>query len=322
MAARQVLSYLKAVCWRAFDHSNIVTIHGAEQIGGQVGLWMELVRGRTLEQVLGQTGSFSTTEATRIGRDLCGAVSAVHSAGLLHRDIKAHNVMLADDGRVVLMDFGTGREVSDGAISDLAGTPLYVAPEVLWRQPASIQSDVYSLGVLVFHILSGTYPVEGRTVSDIRAAHRTGSRVRLRDARPDVPRTARQGRSRELSIPSQIDGFQLRPRSVPRSNASLRASAGGGCSTRNGGRLDPAGRNHRLGDAAARVTPGHAGHRGAAFRQQRVRTQQRRTRRWPHRRDPTQPRRDRRTRPAIVQFVVRLQEQAARRRRDRVAARG
>lgn len=168
-------------------HSNIVTIHGAEEIAGQVGLWMELVRGRTLEQVLSQKGFFSTTEATRIGRDLCGAVSAVHSAGLLHRDVKAHNVMLADDGRVVLMDFGTGREVSDGAISDLAGTPLYVAPEVLLGQPASIQSDVYSLGVLVFHILSGRYPVEGRTVSDIRAAHRTGSRVRLRDARPDVP---------------------------------------------------------------------------------------------------------------------------------------
>jgi serine/threonine-protein kinase len=168
-------------------HLNIVTIHGAEEIAGQAGLWMELVPGRTLEQVLSQNGLFSTTEATRIGRDLCGAVSAVHSAALLHRDVKAHNVMLADDGRVVLMDFGTGREFSDGAISDLAGTPLYVAPEVLHGQPAGIQSDVYSLGVLVFHILTGRYPVEGRTVSDIRAAHRTGSRVRLRDARPDVP---------------------------------------------------------------------------------------------------------------------------------------
>jgi serine/threonine protein kinase/tetratricopeptide (TPR) repeat protein len=168
-------------------HSNIVTIHGAEQIAGQVGLWMELVRGRTLEQVLGQRGQFSVAEATRIGRDLCGAVSAVHAAGLLHRDIKAHNVMLADDGRVVLMDFGTGREVGDDAVSDLAGTPLYVAPEVLDGQRASIQCDVYSLGVLVFHILSGKYPVEGRSLSDIRTAHRTGSRVRLRDVRPDVP---------------------------------------------------------------------------------------------------------------------------------------
>ena len=168
-------------------HSNVVTIHGAEQIGDHVGLWMELVRGRTLEQVLGERGQFSAAEATRIGRDLSGAVSAVHSAGLLHRDIKAHNVMLADDGRVVLMDFGTGREFTDGAISDLSGTPLYVAPEVLAGEPASIQSDVYSLGVLLFHVLSGTYPVQGHTVADIHAAHRAGARVKLRDARPDLP---------------------------------------------------------------------------------------------------------------------------------------
>ena len=60
-------------------HSNVVTIHGAEQIGDHMGLWMELVRGRTLEQVLGERGHFSAAEATRIGRDLCGAVSAVHS---------------------------------------------------------------------------------------------------------------------------------------------------------------------------------------------------------------------------------------------------
>ena len=95
--------------------------------------------------------------------------------------------MLADDGRVVLMDFGTGREFTDGAISDLSGTPLYVAPEVLDGEPASIQSDVYSLGVLLFHVLSGRYPVQGHTVADIHAAHHAGARAKLRDARPDLP---------------------------------------------------------------------------------------------------------------------------------------
>jgi TolB-like protein/Tfp pilus assembly protein PilF len=148
---------------------------------------MELVRGRTLEQVLKQQGPFSAAEAMRIGRDLCGAVSAVHSAGLLHRDIKAHNVMLADTGRVVLMDFGAGREFTDNAVSDLSGTPLYVAPEVLEGKPASPQSDIYSLGVLLFHVLSGTYPIQGNVVADIHAAHLSGSRVRLRGIRPDLP---------------------------------------------------------------------------------------------------------------------------------------
>ena len=169
------------------DHPNIVTIHGAEQIGDRIGLWMELVRGRTLEEMLAHGASFSPAEAVRIGADLCSAVEAVHAAGLIHRDIKAHNVMVGDDGRVVLMDFGTGRERDDPSSSDLTGTPLYVAPEVLGGRPATAQSDVYSLGVLLFHVLTGSYPVLGKNLAEIRAAHDAGSRVSLRAIRPDVP---------------------------------------------------------------------------------------------------------------------------------------
>ena len=168
-------------------HNNIVTIHGAEQIGDRIGLWMELVRGRTLDEMVAAGVVFGASQVAGIGRDLCSAVSAVHAAGLLHRDIKAHNVMVADDHRVVLMDFGTGRELEDSFTSDLAGTPLYVAPEVLDGNPATVQSDVYSLGVLLFHILSGKYPIEGQTLSDIRAAHANNLRSSLRTSRPDVP---------------------------------------------------------------------------------------------------------------------------------------
>lgn len=168
-------------------HNNVVTIYGAEQQDDRIGLWMELVRGRTLEQMLAQGMSFEAEEVRRIGGDLCNAVAAVHDAGLLHRDIKAHNVMIADDNRVVLMDFGTGRELDDGVTSDMTGTPLYVAPEVLDGKPATVQSDIYSLGVLLFHLLSGKYPVEGPTVADIRKAHDAGVRVSLRTTVPDAP---------------------------------------------------------------------------------------------------------------------------------------
>ena len=168
-------------------HPNVVTIYGAETIDNRVGLWMELVRGRTLEQILKEGTLFSAAEATRIGIDICRAVSAVHGAGLLHRDIKAHNVMLADDGRVVLMDFGTGQEIQAGSSIELAGTPVYLAPEVLFGNPATIQSDIYSIGVLLFHLLSGSYPVQGRSTPDVRRAHEENARVSLRTARPDVP---------------------------------------------------------------------------------------------------------------------------------------
>lgn len=90
-------------------HPNVVTIYGAERIDGRLGLWMELVKGRTLEQMLEEGHVFNAADAVKIGVELCHALSAVHDAGVLHRDVKAHNVMLADDGRVVLMDFGTDR---------------------------------------------------------------------------------------------------------------------------------------------------------------------------------------------------------------------
>ena len=168
-------------------HPNVVTIYGAEQIGDQIGLWMEFVRGHTLEQILDQRKVVPAAEAVGIGLELCRAVSAVHGAGLLHRDIKAHNVMRAEDGRIVLMDFGTGRELDDGASSDLAGTPLYLAPEVLQGQPATVRSDIYSLGVLLYHLVTGSYPVQARTVREIRRAQELGERTAVQTARSDVP---------------------------------------------------------------------------------------------------------------------------------------
>ena len=156
-------------------HPNVVTIYGADRIDDRVGLWMEFVKGRTLEQLLQQEHVFDLPETLRVASDLCHAIAAVHDAGLLHRDVKAHNVMMDSDGRVVLMDFGTGRELDDRA-PDLAGTPLYLAPEVFRGQPATVQSDIYSLGVLLYHLLTGSYPVQAATVDELRRAHEAGTR--------------------------------------------------------------------------------------------------------------------------------------------------
>jgi serine/threonine-protein kinase len=168
-------------------HPNVVTIYGAEQIADRIGLWMEFVRGRTLEQVVAQQKLVGADETVDIGLELCRAVSAVHAAGLLHRDIKTHNVMQAQDGRIVLMDFGTGRELEDGLSSDLAGTPLSLAPEVLAGQQATVRSDIYSLGVLLYRLVTGSYPVHARTVRGVRRAHERGERTAVQTARRDVP---------------------------------------------------------------------------------------------------------------------------------------
>jgi serine/threonine-protein kinase len=171
-------------------HPNIVTIYGAGRIGDTVGLWMERVDGETVEQRICRQSPLEPSAAIEIGIQVCHAVSAVHKAGLLHRDIKAQNVMLARDGRAVLMDFGTGRELAGSSACQvpLAGTPLYLAPELLRGGDATIQSDIYSLGVLLYRMVTGTYPVHARSLPDLRLAH---ERLELADdveLRPNMPR--------------------------------------------------------------------------------------------------------------------------------------
>ena len=168
-------------------HPNVVTIYGAEPIDGRIGLWMEFVKGRTLEEELRSGRTFTAAEVRRLGVDLCAAVASVHAAGLVHRDIKAQNVMLDDSGRLVLMDFGAGHEADDSTGKATAGTPLYLAPEVLSGGDATRRSDVYSIGVVLFRLLTGSYPVFGGDLADLRRAHATGDGADARLDRAGIP---------------------------------------------------------------------------------------------------------------------------------------
>ena len=166
-------------------HQHVVQVYGAEEHDRRVGLWMELVRGESLEQAVTSRGVFGPREAVLIGLDVCSALAAVHAAGLLHRDVKAQNVMREEGGRTVLMDFGTGEELA--GTNRLVGTPLYLAPEIFRGQRASVQSDLYSLGVLLYYMVSGRFPVVASSMEDLHRAHAERRRTPLRDLRPDVP---------------------------------------------------------------------------------------------------------------------------------------
>jgi serine/threonine-protein kinase len=168
-------------------HPNVVTIHGADSENGQFGLWMEFVKGRTLRQIIEERGPFGAHEALTLGLEVARALAAVHGAGLVHRDLKAHNVMREDGGRVVLMDFGAGEDLASTAPRRVTGTPVYMAPELFADQRATPQSDIYSLGVLLFYLVTGKYPVSGRTWAEVSAAHNSSERLLLRDLRPDLP---------------------------------------------------------------------------------------------------------------------------------------
>lgn len=170
-------------------HPNVVSVFGADCHDDRFGLWMELVNGLTLEDLLKTHGTMSAREAMAIGVDLCHALAAVHRARLLHRDIKASNVMREDGGRIVLMDLGAGRRMPavDEPMAPLAGTPLYLAPELLAGAKPSVASDIYSVGVLLYHLVSGRYPVTGTNRDEMARAHEGKARVALCDVRPDLP---------------------------------------------------------------------------------------------------------------------------------------
>jgi len=170
-------------------HPNVVTIHGARRVDDVAGLWMEFIEGRTLEAELAERGAFSGDELVAVGIQLCGAIAAVHAAGLVHRDVKASNVLRGRDGRLVLGDFGTGGELDqdDDTRAGLVGTPAYLAPEIFNRQPATPQSDIYSLGVLLFHLATSRYPFPDRSLAALRTAHASGTAAALADSRPDLP---------------------------------------------------------------------------------------------------------------------------------------
>jgi serine/threonine-protein kinase len=171
-------------------HPNVVTVYGADVVDGVAGIWMEYIRGRSLGHVIRTSGPMSAGEATATGLELAGALAAVHHAGLVHRDVKAQNIMREEGGRIVLMDLGASAvSAPAGEVTprDVIGTPDYMAPELFDYKPASRQSDIYGLGVLLFFLVTGQLPIQAATLEALRNAHRARATRSLRDVRPDLP---------------------------------------------------------------------------------------------------------------------------------------
>jgi len=154
----------------AVRHANILPVYGVDRHEGRVGFWTDFVHGKTLAVLVREQGPFGYREAALIGQDVSKALSAVHRAGLLHRDIKAENVMREEGGRILLMDFGLS--ALGGSHGDFAGTPRCMAPELLRGGSATAASDLYAVGVLLFFLVTGEYP--GDRGTEARATEQGG----------------------------------------------------------------------------------------------------------------------------------------------------
>src|SRR5207253_4394228 len=123
-------------------HASVASGYGVDRYAGRVGCWSDFVGGKPVADLLHQQGAFGARETAAIGMELCRALSAMHGAGLLHRDIKASNAMREEGGRILLMDFGLSEEVAGGGA--LGGTPSYMAPELFTGSRPSVATDIYA----------------------------------------------------------------------------------------------------------------------------------------------------------------------------------
>ncbi len=155
------------------QHPNIVTVHAVRRLrDGGFALIMQLIPGRTLKKALAEDGAFDAIRAERVMKDVAEALAFAHANGVVHRDVKPENIFLdASTGRALLSDFGIAhstefdsRLTMDGAS---IGTPAYMAPEQIDGAPANARSDVYSLGLVAWEMLTGERPWEGEALYSI-----------------------------------------------------------------------------------------------------------------------------------------------------------
>ena len=158
------------------SHPNVVAIFDQGDDGGTVFLAMEYVRGHTLRDVIRAQAPMAPDKALAIMEPVLSALAAAHHAGLVHRDVKPENVLLADDGTVKVADFGLARAVSaetqhtaTGGV--LIGTVSYLSPELVVDGRADARSDVYAAGVVLYEMLTGRKPHEGESPIQVAYKH-------------------------------------------------------------------------------------------------------------------------------------------------------
>ncbi|HEX5616126.1 MAG TPA: serine/threonine-protein kinase [Acidimicrobiia bacterium] len=172
----------------ALAHPNVVAVHDAGEDDGDAYLVMERLSGRTLADDLAR-GPLAPERACDIVLDVLAGLEAAHKAGIVHRDVKPGNVMWTDDGRVKVGDFGiaTSSASEMTRTGEVIGTPAYLAPERIEGERATPRSDLFAVGVLLYHCLAGTTPFPGDTPIAVAFAISQGRVRALHDLAPDLP---------------------------------------------------------------------------------------------------------------------------------------
>ena len=193
-AARSQYFLLEMQVLQKMSHPNVVPMSGAGEAHGVLYFTMPFLEGDTLRQRLAREGAFPMGDAVRVARDIANALAHVHSLGVVHRDVKPENILLAPHG-AVLLDFGHARAPAimpsvdaQDARKYIVGTPNYVSPEqVAGRRVADSRSDIYSLGCVLLEMLTGQLPFAASSARESMQRRLDEPPPEIRALRPDVP---------------------------------------------------------------------------------------------------------------------------------------
>ena len=194
---------------RQVSHKNVCRLYDLGDHEGRRFLTMEYVDGEDLATLLRRIGRLPQDKAVDIARQLCAGIAAAHERGVLHRDLKPANVMIDGDGNVRITDFGLAVAAGDVKMSQ-AGTPQYMAPELLTGGAATVKTDIYALGLILFEMFTGKRVFEAKTFNDLMRLHQTQTMTTpssvVRDLDPAVERVILRCLERD---PAQRPGSAL-----------------------------------------------------------------------------------------------------------------
>src|SRR5213080_2310456 len=167
-------------------HPNIVRVYDVGELEGRPFIVMEYVPGTSLDRA----GLLSAAGAVDVGIQACAGLQHAHDAGLVHRDVKPANLLLRDDGVLKIADFGIARAAEISRLTQLGtvlGTASYLAPEQALGEEVGPQADIYSLGAVLYELLTGRPPYEFASLADLADKQLSGTIVPVRDLEPSVP---------------------------------------------------------------------------------------------------------------------------------------
>jgi len=177
------------------SHPNIVTVHDIGQDGRRYYMVMEYVEGWTLKEVIGRQGEvvgspLALDRTLDLAVQICAGIGYAHRADLVHCDVKSQNVLVTRDGRVKVTDFGIARAMSETSLyqsGQVWGTPQYFSPEQAAGEPPTPASDVYSIGIIIFEMLTGRLPFEADTQTALALKHMRSLPPLVSEFNPTVP---------------------------------------------------------------------------------------------------------------------------------------